>query len=226
MVRVQVMEEKNASGGIGIHFPNGELTDISNIYRLGFCTNQKTELFAILSALRYIKQNLGLSEYKVLIKTDSQYSINCITKWVYGWIKNGWKTQNNKLVANKEFIEAIHKYYEKYDIELEHVDAHTNLNDDDSKANARADELATKATKKAINEMKSINSNKKSHSKSYKYNIEKNDFRKHRKHNYSVTEEYSPQFSAFHKSNFKYSRKNISFPIDTNVIVELIKSKN
>ena len=105
----------HAVGGIGIHFPNGELKDVSKIYKLGVCTNQKTELYAILMALRYIKQNIGLRGNKVVIKTDSQYSIDCITKWVYGWIKNGWRTQNNKPVANQEFIEIIHKYYESYD---------------------------------------------------------------------------------------------------------------
>jgi len=183
---------QNAHGGIGIHFPNGELTDVSKIYRNGYCTNQKTELFAILTALRYIKQNIGLSKYKVLIKTDSDYSINCVTKWVYGWIKNGWKTQNNKPVANKEYIEAIYKYYENYDITFEHVDAHTGLDDADSIANARADELATKATKKALREMKmQYTSQKKYGSKSGKNYSSRNN----KKNNYSVLEEYTPNYS-------------------------------
>lgn len=140
---------KTALGGIGIHFPNGELKDISKVFRMESCTNQRTELYAILSAIRYIKQRLGLSDYKVIIMTDSEYSINCITKWVYGWIKNGWRTKNNTPVSNREFIEVLHKYYETYDIELHHVDAHTGMDDDESVANAKADVLATRATKKA-----------------------------------------------------------------------------
>ena len=38
---------------------------------------------------------------RVIIYTDSQYSINCITKWVNNWIKNDWKDKHNKLVKNK-----------------------------------------------------------------------------------------------------------------------------
>lgn len=138
-----------AVGGIGIHFPNKELADISKSYK-GVCTNQRTELFAILTSLRYIKQNFELRNLRVCIKTDSQYSINCVTKWVYGWIKNGWKTKNNTPVINKELIELIHKYYEHYDIIFEHVDAHTNLNNDESRANAIADKLAVDASKRAM----------------------------------------------------------------------------
>lgn len=139
-----------AVGGIGIHFPNSELKDLSKVFTLGCCTNQRTELFAILTAIRYIKQKFGLKTYRVLIKTDSQYSIDCVTKWVYGWIKNGWKTTNNKPVANKEFIEIIHKYCEHYDILFKHVEAHTNGDDDESIANAKADALAVRASNRAL----------------------------------------------------------------------------
>jgi ribonuclease HI len=145
----------NAVGGIGIHFPNGELNDISKIYKSKLCTNQKTELYAILTALRYIRQNFGLSGYKVIIKTDSKYSIDCITKWVNGWKKNGWLTKNKTPVANREYIELLSKYYDYYDIEFEHVDAHTNGDDDDSIANGRADSLATRATERALQKQKS-----------------------------------------------------------------------
>lgn len=143
----------DAVGGIGVHFPNKELKDISKIYKHDVCTNQKTELYAILTALRYIKQHLGLSTYMVTIITDSQYSINCITKWANGWIKNGWITKTGSPVLNREYIEILHKYYEHYDIELEHIEAHTGFSDEDSKANAIADKLATDATRRARQEM-------------------------------------------------------------------------
>lgn len=145
--------KNNAKGGIGIHFPNKELKDISKVYRLGICTNQKTELYAILIALRYVKRKIGMDN-KIIIKTDSQYSIDSITKWSKAWIKNGWKTKNNTPVANKEFIEILQKYYIKYDIKFEHIDAHTNKKDKDSIANARADYLAVKAANRANDKIK------------------------------------------------------------------------
>lgn len=137
-----------AIGGIGIHFPDRELKDVSKIY-VGHCTNQRTELYAILQALKYINVKLRLSKYCVFIKTDSMYCINCITKWTKGWINNGWITKDGKPVANKELIENIYKYYSRYKIILEHVSAHTNGDDVDSIGNEIADALATRATKKA-----------------------------------------------------------------------------
>lgn len=146
--------KNGAVGGIGVHFPNGELKDISKIFTQGYCTNQRTELYAILTALRYLKKKLGLRNYHVIIKTDSQYSIDCITKWIYGWTKNGWKTKIGTDVANKELIQLIHQYYEAYDIVFEHVDAHTRGTDSDSIANDKADKLAQQATKKALSKKK------------------------------------------------------------------------
>lgn len=152
--------KKNAFGGIGIHFPNGELQDLSKVYKQGTCTNQKTELLAILTAIRYIRQEIGLNKVKIIIKTDSEYSINCITKWINGWIKNGWITKNNTQVLNKDIILLIHQYYQKYNIELIHVDAHTGNNDPDSIANEIADRLANKAAMRSKNNKIVNNDNK------------------------------------------------------------------
>jgi ribonuclease HI len=145
--------KKGAIGGIGVHFPNEELRDISKVFRQEHCTNQRTELYAILTTLRYIRENFELKKYKVIIKTDSQYSINCITKWVDKWEKNGWKTNGGTDVVNREFIEVINKYYRKYDISFVHIPAHTNGKDKDSVGNRTADELAVNATNRAKKEM-------------------------------------------------------------------------
>lgn len=43
---------------------------------------------------------------KLKINTDSQFVINCITKWMSKWKKCGWKTSSGKDVINKyELIE-------------------------------------------------------------------------------------------------------------------------
>ena len=39
--------------------------------------------------------------------TDSEYSINCATKWADGWRRNGWRTANGKAVENKDLVENI-----------------------------------------------------------------------------------------------------------------------
>lgn len=206
--------KKNAIGGIGIHFPNGELKDVSKIFDKEYCTNQKTELFAILTAIRYIKQNLDLKKYKICIKTDSQYSIDCVTKWVYGWIKNGWKTKTGTAVANQEYIELIYKYYEAYDIVFHHVDAHTELDDDDSIANAIADKLATFATKKAqeLNNLEFTDNNDENY-------YEKRPRKVSSRNNYNVNKNRSGSKSYGKSNSYRRNRKDL----DSDIVVELIK---
>jgi ribonuclease HI len=135
----------NAKGGIGIHFPNSELKDISKQVPLETCTNQKSELYAILFCIKYLVKYLGLIDKELVIKTDSEYSINCITKWANNWVINGWKKKNGEDVINKNYIEPIYKLYKKYNISFQHIPAHTGNIDDDSIGNEIADCLAKKA---------------------------------------------------------------------------------
>lgn len=65
-------------------------------------TNQIGELCAVLEALRAHPGSEPL-----VIETDSQYAINCSTKWVHGWKKNGWKNSQKKPVKNAALIKAI-----------------------------------------------------------------------------------------------------------------------
>lgn len=65
-------------------------------------TNQIGELCAVLEALRAHPGSEPL-----VIETDSQYAINCSTKWVHGWKRNGWKNSQKKPVKNAALIKAI-----------------------------------------------------------------------------------------------------------------------
>ena len=65
-------------------------------------TNQIGELCAVLEALR---AHPGAEP--LLIESDSQYAINCSTKWVKGWKRNGWRNSQKKPVKNVELIKAI-----------------------------------------------------------------------------------------------------------------------
>ena len=122
---------------------------MSKVYSRGCCTNQRTELYAILYAIKYIDNNFDLSKCKIIIRTDSDYSINSITKWAVNHSKNDWRKKNGDPIANREFIEPIYNYYMKYDIEMEWVEAHTGYSDSESMANAEADSLANSAAKRA-----------------------------------------------------------------------------
>ena len=108
-------------------------------------TNQRAELYAILKSLKLINNNIYNN---IIIYTDSQYSINCITKWIKNWIKNGWKDKNNKPIKNKDLIEPIYNICKiKQNIQFKHILAHTNLQDCHSLGNNKADILARHAIK-------------------------------------------------------------------------------
>ncbi|PAU67359.1 ribonuclease H [Bifidobacterium italicum] len=65
-------------------------------------TNQIGELCAVLEALR-----THPGDEELVIETDSQYAINCSTKWVHGWKRNGWRNSKKEPVKNAELIRAI-----------------------------------------------------------------------------------------------------------------------
>ena len=134
--------KKNAIAGIGVYIK--DICDISERIK-GKQTNQRAELYAILKSLKIININDYTS---IIIYTDSQYSINCITKWIKNWIKNNWKDKHNKPVKNKDLIEPIYNIYKtNNNIKFTHILAHTNLQDCHSLGNNKADMLARQAIK-------------------------------------------------------------------------------
>ena len=135
--------KKFAKGGIGIYFPNGEHEPISEQYVSDKITNQRAELYAIYKALLTITQKI---EYKkIVIYTDSEYSINCVTKWVKLWVKNNWRTASNKPVLNIDIIKPIYEILNnnKRKVKFIHVRSHTGNTDYKSLGNHMADTLAT-----------------------------------------------------------------------------------
>lgn len=93
-------------------------------------TNQRAELSAILHAFEIIQDNINLfNNNKIIIYTDSSYSIKCITEWTKTWKHNGWKTANGKDVKNREIIQSISNIIEnladKIKIQFKHVFSHT-----------------------------------------------------------------------------------------------------
>ena len=132
--------KQNAKAGYGIHFPNNELNDISEHFIKSPITNQRAELYAILIALEKI---INIDNKNIELYTDSQYSIDCLTKWVKTWTRNGWKSKLNKPVKNQDIIKSIVNILNNYNISFHHVKAHTNKTDFISVCNAKADKLAT-----------------------------------------------------------------------------------
>lgn len=66
-------------------------------------TNNQAELMAVADLLT---ETAGMDD-DLLIQADSQYVINILTKWRFGWKKKGWKTGGGKPVANLELVKRL-----------------------------------------------------------------------------------------------------------------------
>jgi ribonuclease HI len=105
-------------------------------------TNQRAELAAIHRAVRILDTH-GYHDEDIKIYTDSEYSINCLTKWISGWVSRGWKTAAGSDVLHRDLIEATSAVLSKFKSHrLVHVRAHTGKDDDLSKQNDVVDRMA------------------------------------------------------------------------------------
>ena len=129
--------KKNVLSGIGVFYPDTSLNLVNKAVNCNKFiqknpkysikpTNNVAELLAILFA---IEDLLPIAFAKdpipsLVIYSDSEYSINCITKWADGWKKAGWKKKGNAEIKNLEIIKIIYSYYKKNKIRFVHVNSH------------------------------------------------------------------------------------------------------
>jgi ribonuclease HI len=67
-------------------------------------TNNMGELMAVLDLFR---STAHIPQEELRILCDSQYVINCITKWMPGWKRKGWRKADGKPVLNVDLLKDI-----------------------------------------------------------------------------------------------------------------------
>ena len=106
-------------------------------------TNNRQELKAILYALiRWGKKLSDLNWHNSIpiVYSDSAYSINTLTNWMFSWKNNGWKKTNNQIPENLDLIQEYYNLYEQgYRIDLRKIKGHAG-----HIGNELADKLATR----------------------------------------------------------------------------------
>lgn len=95
-------------------------------------TNNRMELLAAISALEALKKPSDVE-----LHTDSNYLKDGITKWIFGWRRNGWKTADKKPVKNQELWQRLDAAQKRHTIAWNWVKGHAGHPE-----NERADELA------------------------------------------------------------------------------------
>jgi ribonuclease HI len=98
-------------------------------------TNNRMELMAAIQGLNALKKPC-----RVKLSTDSRYVMDGLTKWIFGWQKNGWKTADRKPVKNADLWQELLAAAKPHRIEWTWVKGHAGHPD-----NERADKLASDA---------------------------------------------------------------------------------
>ena len=105
-------------------------------------TNNRMELMAAIKGLEAVKRPLPIHVF-----TDSSYVKDGITKWLKGWVNNGWKTANKKPVKNQDLWEQLAALEKNHDVVWNWVKAHNG-----NKYNEEVDDLARNAAEKLKND--------------------------------------------------------------------------
>ena len=95
-------------------------------------TNNRMELTAAIEALRALTRPC-----QVVLTTDSVYVKDGITKWIHGWLKNGWKTAAKKPVKNAELWQELWQEVQRHQVDWRWIKGHAGHDE-----NERADALA------------------------------------------------------------------------------------
>ena len=101
-------------------------------------TNNIMELTAAVEALKLLKEPC-----EITLTTDSTYVKNGISKWIFSWKKNGWKTASKKSVKNKELWQELELLSKNHSINWKWVKGHSGHPE-----NERCDQLANEAISK------------------------------------------------------------------------------
>ena len=99
-------------------------------------TNNMGELMSVLSLLQATR---GVDE-PLRILCDSQYAINCCTRWMPAWKKRGWRKADNKPVLNVDLLKQLDTELVGRKVTFQWVKGHAG-----HPLNEKADELARAA---------------------------------------------------------------------------------
>lgn len=101
-------------------------------------TNNRMELTAVIESLTVLKRPM-----RVRLHTDSTYVQQGITKWIFAWQKNGWRTSTKEPVKNADLWQALDAAARPHQVEWRWVKGHAG-----HEGNERADALANRGIPK------------------------------------------------------------------------------
>ena len=133
--------KQNAKAGIGVFFEENDPRNVSRRVD-GKQTNNTAELTAIVVVFDILREDIEQGK-NIIIHSDSEYSINCMTKWGVKWAQDNW---SKKTIKNLDLVKKGYELFQQFpNVSISHVKAHTESMDPLSVGNRGADRLANES---------------------------------------------------------------------------------
>jgi len=127
----------NNQGGYSLMLRFTQKETFVKSFRIDQHSSNLIELIAVIKGLKQIS-----ADKHVLVTTDSQYVIKGISKWIYHWRLNHWRTANAQKVKHKKYWKQLDRLTNNKIIEFQWVKAHARHPE-----NNLCDHMAKQATK-------------------------------------------------------------------------------
>ncbi|KAM6915520.1 ribonuclease H1 [Xenentodon cancila] len=125
--------QNGARAGIGVYWgPNHPLNVAERLE--GRQTNQRAEIQAACKALEQAKEN---NIKKLVLYTDSKFTINGVTSWVKNWKLNGWRLKSGGQITNKDDFVKLDRLNMELEVVWMHIPGHAGYH-----GNEEADRLS------------------------------------------------------------------------------------
>ncbi|NP_001272759.1 ribonuclease H1 [Oryzias latipes] len=130
-----------ARAGIGVYWGHNHPLNVAERLE-GRQTNQRAEIQAACKALQQAKEH-GIQ--KLVLYTDSKFTINGVTSWVKNWKLNGWRLKSGGLVTNKEDFVKLDELNSELEVVWLHIPGHSGYT-----GNEQADRLSREGAGKPL----------------------------------------------------------------------------
>nr|XP_046230050.1 ribonuclease H1 isoform X2 [Scatophagus argus]XP_046230051.1 ribonuclease H1 isoform X2 [Scatophagus argus] len=130
-----------ARAGIGVYWGHNHPLNVSEPLK-GRQTNQRAEIRAACKALEQAKEK---NIKKLVLYTDSMFTINGVTRWVKNWKLNNWRLKSGGPVINKEDFMKLDRLNAELEVVWMHIPGHVGY-----RGNEEADRLSREGAAKPL----------------------------------------------------------------------------
>lgn len=133
--------QHGARAGIGVYWGRNHPLNVAERLQ-GRQTNQRAEIQAACRALEQAKEK---NIKKLVLYTDSKFTINGVTSWVKNWKLNNWRLKSGGHITNKEDFVKLDRLNAELEVVWMHIPGHAGY-----KGNEEADRLSREGAAKPL----------------------------------------------------------------------------